>query len=234
MSAPRSPVFAYLKQPSMVDFPGRMAAVFFTSGCNFHCGFCHNATLMGKSRAGLPWEKLDAACRHFKENWVTGAAITGGEPTLEPGLAEVIDFFKARGLAVKVDTNGTHPEAIRALIPKVDCLAMDVKASLAAYPELTGWKDVEKIRESIGLIKGMGERGILRTTIIEPFHTDAMMREIGELIAGAAFYQMQPFVPREDLPGEAYRHRPRTSAARLEELRILMRPYAKQIEIRGA
>lgn len=234
MTARLSPVFAYLKQPSMVDFPGRMAAVFFTSGCNFSCGFCHNATLMGKSRTGLSWDKLDAACRHFKENWVTGAAITGGEPTLIPGLGEVIDFFKARGLAVKVDTNGTHPDAIRAILPKVDCVAMDVKASLAAYPELTGWKNVEKIRESVGLVKGMGERGILRTTIIEPFHTDAMMLEIGALIEGASLYQMQAFVPREDLPGEAYRNRPRTSAARLEALRLLMRPFAKKIEIRGA
>ncbi len=233
MTAGPSPCFAYLRHPSMVDFPGHVGAVFFTSGCNFHCGFCHNAALMGHVRPGLSWEKLDAACRKFKENWVTGAAITGGEPTLDSGIEDLVRFFKERGLDVKVDTNGTHPEAIRRLIPLVDCLAMDVKSSLEAYPALTGWTDTGKIRESIDLIKGLGEKGVLRTTIIESFHTDAMMKEIGSLIDGAAFYQMQAFVPREDLPDPEFRRLPRTSVVRLEALKELMRPYAGKIIIRG-
>jgi pyruvate formate lyase activating enzyme len=233
MTAALSPVFAYLRQPSMVDFPGRLAGVFFTSGCNFRCGFCHNASLMGREKPGLPWEKLEEACRQFKENWVTGAAITGGEPALAPDLGALIRFFKDRGLAVKVDSNGSHPDILRKRIPDIDCLAMDVKASLESYPEAAGWADTGKIRESIGLVKGMGERGLLRTTIIESFHTDAMMHQIGALIDGAARYQMQAFVPRDTLPGEAFRTMPRTSAARLEALRELMKPYAKRVEIRG-
>jgi pyruvate formate lyase activating enzyme len=217
----------------MVDFPGRMAGVFFTSGCNFTCGFCHNATLMGRHKAGLSWEKLDTACRGFKKDWVTGAAITGGEPSLAAGVDGLIRFFKERGLAVKMDSNGSRPDVLRELIPMVDCLAMDVKASLEAYPDVVGWRETDKIRESIGLVKSMGERGLLRTTIIESVHTDGMMHRIGALIEGADLYQMQPFVPREDLPGEAYRQAKRTSAARLEALRELMKPYAKRVEIRG-
>jgi pyruvate formate lyase activating enzyme len=34
-----SPVFGILQNASMVDYPGKMAAVFFLSGCNFRCGF---------------------------------------------------------------------------------------------------------------------------------------------------------------------------------------------------
>jgi pyruvate formate lyase activating enzyme len=229
-----SPVFAYLKQPSMVDFPGRLAAVFFTSGCNFTCGFCHNASLMGSEKTGLSWEKLDDACRRFKANWVTGAAVTGGEPTLQPGLADLIRFFKERGLAVKIDSNGSRPEVLREIIPLVDCLAMDIKIPLEDYPAQMGWADTEKIRESIGLVKSMGERGILRTTIMESVHTDEAMRRIGSLIEGAAVYRMQPFVPREDLPGEAFRTKPRTSVERLEALGELMKPYVKRVDIRGS
>ena len=233
MTAGLSPVFAYLRHPTMVDFPGRLAAVFFTSGCNFRCGFCHNASLMGHIRPGLPWDKLEAAVHTFKKSWVTGVAITGGEPTLEPGLGALIRFFQERGLAVKFDTNGTRPEVLRELAPILDGVAMDVKASLAAYPELTGWTDTDTIRESIGIVKGLGEKGVLRTTIITPFHTDAMMREIGSLIDGAATYQMQAFVPRDDLPDPAFRTLARTTTERLEALRDLMRPYAKNILIRG-
>ncbi len=233
MTAGASPVFAYLRHPTMVDFPGRLAAVFFIAGCNFRCGFCHNASLMGHTRPGLPWDKLEGAVRKFKAGWVTGAAITGGEPTLEPALGDLIRFFKERGLAVKFDTNGTRPEVLRELAPLADGVAMDVKASLAAYPELTGWTDTETIRESIGIVKGLGKKGVLRTTIITPFHTDAMMREIGAMIDGATTYQMQAFVPRDDLPGLEFRTLARTTNERLVALRELMRPFAKQIVIRG-
>lgn len=233
MTEGASPVFAYLRQPSMVDFPGRMAGVFFTSGCNFSCGFCHNASLMGHVQPGLSWEKLEKAVSHFKANWVTGAAITGGEPALAPGIDALIRFFKERGLAVKIDSNGSRPAVLRTLIPLVDCLAMDVKVSLDAYPDTAGWADTEAIRESIDLVRGMGGKGMLRTTIIDSIHTDEMMHKIGALIEGAAVYQMQPFVPREDLPGPAYRHLPRTSVERLESLRTLMKPYVKRVLIRG-
>ena len=39
--APLSPVYGVLQNASMVDFPGKLAAVFFLTGCNFQCGFCH-------------------------------------------------------------------------------------------------------------------------------------------------------------------------------------------------
>ncbi len=234
MTAAVSPVFAYLRHPSLVDYPGRLAAVFFITGCNARCGFCHNAALMGRSRPGLPWEQLEAAVSAFRQNWVTGAVITGGEPTLAPGLGDLIRFFKARGLAVKLDTNGTRPDILRALVPLLDGVAMDVKASLEAYPALTGWQDPDPIRKSIAIVKGLGPNGLLRTTILTPFHTDAMMREIGVLISGAAVYQMQAFMPRDDLPDPAFRALPRTAPERLEALRALMQPFVQTVLIRGA
>ena len=233
MNTGLSPAFAYLRQPTMVDFPGRLAAVVFVAGCNFRCGFCHNASLMGRPRPGLSWDKLEAAVRAFKKNWVTGVAITGGEPTLDPGMPDLVRFFKERGWAVKLDTNGTNPERLRDLAPLLDSVAMDVKASLEAYPELTGWPDPTPIRESLEIVKGMGEKGLLRTTILDPFHTDAMMHAIGRLIAGAAAYQMQAFVPRDDLPDPGFRTLARTTPERLAALQALMRPYAKTIMIRG-
>ena len=97
-------VYAYLEKPSMVDYPKHFAAVFFTSGCNFTCGFCHNAMLMGRKQAGLSWEKLETAGAKFKKDWVNGVVITGGEPTCAGNLNELINFFKQFGFAVKRDT----------------------------------------------------------------------------------------------------------------------------------
>lgn len=229
-----SPVYAYLEKPSTVDYPRRFAAVFFVSGCGFSCGFCHNASLMGRKQEGLSWERLESACIHFSRNWVNGVVITGGEPTETEELPELIRFFKTRfDFAVKLDTNGARPERLAACLPLVDYVAMDIKCGMSAYPELVGFSDTDKIRESVRLIRSRARDYEFRTTVIEPVHTDAQMQEIRTLIQGSRRYAMQAFVPRDDLPGESYRTLPRTTAARLHRLKELMSGCAEEILLRG-
>jgi len=227
-----SPAYAFLRNPSMVDFPGHLAGVFFVAGCNFRCGFCHNAELLGRPRPGLPWARLEEACRRFRDNWVTGAVITGGEPTLSPDLPALVDFFRERGFAVKLDTNGSRPTALPPLLPLLESVAMDVKCSLPRYPELTGWKDTEAIAESVRLLKSWG-RCEFRTTVIGPVHSDDDMHEIGRLLEGAPLYALQPFIPRDNLPDPALRTVPATPASRLAELRDLMAGYVARVVVRG-
>ena len=31
---------------SLIDYPGRVAAVVFLAGCNLRCGYCHNSILV--------------------------------------------------------------------------------------------------------------------------------------------------------------------------------------------
>jgi len=229
-----SPVYAFLEKPSLIDYPGCLCGVFFLSGCNFSCGFCHNASLMGAKQKGLPWSRLEEVCHTFKKEWVDAICITGGEPTLATDLIELIDFFRGFGFKIKLDTNGGCPEFLKECLPLVDYVAMDIKAGLSAYPELTGFKDTDKIRESVRLIMESGKEYEFRTTVIETIHTDEQMREIGELIKGAKRYALQAFVPQDTLPGEEFRELKRTRPARLRELHELMTPYADEIIVRGA
>jgi pyruvate formate lyase activating enzyme len=226
-------VYAYLRQPSLVDYPGYPAAVFFLSGCNFVCRYCHNPALMRRRQAGLSWERLRQACAHFREEWTAAAAITGGEPTLAVDLPDVIDFFRAQKWRVKLDTNGSFPEALARVLPRVDYVALDVKASPARYRELTGFGEVDRIRESIALLKGGDTDYELRTTLIEPFHDDAQLHEMAELVRGARRFVLQPFVPRPDMPDESFRLLPRTSPDRLREAAALLTGCANEILIRG-
>lgn len=227
-------LYAFLKQPSMVDYPGRMAAVFFTTGCNFTCGYCHNPLLMRRRQVGLTWERLEAVCREFTDNWTTAAVITGGEPTHAPDLGEITAFFKKIGWLVKLDTNGSRPDVLGVHLSEVDYVAMDVKAGASRYRELTGFADVERILESIEVLKSGGTDYELRTTLIESFHDDAQLLEMAGMIRGAKRYVLQPFVPKEEMPDEEYRTLPRTSPSRLEEARDLMRDCAEEVLIRGA
>ncbi|MEN7972530.1 MAG: anaerobic ribonucleoside-triphosphate reductase activating protein [Verrucomicrobiota bacterium] len=230
-----SPIYAYLEKPSMVDYPRHFAAVFFISGCGFSCGFCHNAALMGGKQAGLSWNKLGAACDKFKKDWINGVVITGGEPTSDSNLVELIRFFKDRfGFDVKLDTNGSNPQRLAECLPLVDYVAMDVKCGFSGYPEVAGYSDIEKIQKSIDLIRFEAKDYEFRTTIIDTIHTNEQMDEVKKIVAGSKRYALQAFIPRDELPEEKYRNLSRTTSARLHELKDRMAGCAGEILLRGA
>jgi pyruvate formate lyase activating enzyme len=228
-----SPVYGYLKNPTMVDFPGHLSAVFLVSGCNFRCGFCHNAALLGRSQKTLPWEQLRETAHRFAAQWVNGAVISGGEPTLAAGLPDLVRFLKQFGWAVKLDTNGSRPADVAASLPLLDSVSMDIKAGLSAYPEVTGFDDVEEITRTVDLLRRSPIDYEFRTTLLGPVHTNEQMLEIADMIRGARRYVLQPFVPQEHLPDSRYRSEPRTPPSRLAEVKALVAGCADEIVIRG-
>jgi pyruvate formate lyase activating enzyme len=228
-----SPVVAYLHGPSMIDFPGRLALVAFVAGCNLRCGYCHNPALLGPPRAGLAWAQLEALVARFAAQWVDAVAVTGGEPTFSPGLPDLLRFFKRAGWAVKLDTNGSLPAVLEQCLPLVDFVAMDIKVGPSAYGQFTGFTDTEAIRRSIALVRQCALYEF-RTTILESVHDDNQMREIGELIAGADRYVLQPFVPRDDLPDHRLRDEQRPRLDRMQHIAAMMLPYVKEVILRGA
>ena len=76
-----SPVVAFLKQPTLVDYPGHLAVVCFLSGCNFRCGYCHNAALLAAPRAGLPWDRLERLGLEYRfiAEFLEGKIRTGND-----------------------------------------------------------------------------------------------------------------------------------------------------------
>lgn len=228
-----SPVYAWLRNPSMVDFPGRLASVFFVAGCNFSCGFCHNAELMGAPRPGVSWEKLGTVCRRFTDDWVTAAVITGGEPTLASSLPELIRFLKGFGLKVKLDTNGSCPEMLAECLPLIDYVAMDIKTGPEGYYELTGLHDTNALRASIALIKQAASDYEFRTTLIEGVHDEHQMLTVSALMAGAKRYVIQPFVPSDVLPDSRFRTIPRTSYRMLTEIAASFKNVVGEVIVRG-
>ena len=233
MNSETSPVYGFLKRPSMVDYPGKLAAVCFTSGCNFRCGFCHNAALLGEVKPGFDWEKLRKTCQNFRRQWVDGVVITGGEPTLAPNIMELVRFFKEQGFAVKLDTNGSKPEIVKTLLPYVDSIAMDVKCAPETYPLLTKFRKTDRVAESISIIRTKARDYEFRTTVIDDIHHLDEMRQIGELIKGARRYVLQPFIPRDDLLDEELRRKKRTAPDHLKKCAHLMQPYAADVVVKG-
>ena len=182
----------------MVDYDGKIACTVFTGGCNFRCPFCHNGSLVvGDVKAQeIPLEEVFAYLEKRK-GLVDAVCVTGGEATLQPGLAEFYAQVRDLGYATKLDTNGLRPQVLKDLLDKnlLDYVAMDIKNSKGKYALTTGVKDVDlaKIDESVNILKNSTIDYEFRTTLIKEFHTQDDMKEIAEWISGAKRYFMQHY-----------------------------------------
>ena len=105
----------FMKQ-SFVDFPATIAAVIFTSGCNLNCWYCHNRQLIDGTQEDYTLEEI-LEFLESRKGFIDGVVISGGEPTLQPDLFDVILTLKSRGFKVKLDTNGTNPQILRQVLP---------------------------------------------------------------------------------------------------------------------
>ena len=99
---------------SLIDFPGRIAAVLFTQGCSFRCPWCHNAELVLPERFAEPldpdavWGRLRA-----RRGMLDGVVLTGGEPRIAKGIHELAAALNAAGKHFTIETAGTvAPEGI--------------------------------------------------------------------------------------------------------------------------
>jgi len=208
---------------TLVDFPGKVAATVFTQGCNFRCGFCHNPELVCRQLFQTPvpvQEVLDHLDN--RRGKLQGVVITGGEPTLQKGLLDFIVRVKDMDFAVKLDTNGSHPEILSSLIKRhlIDYIAMDVKSSWAKYSRAAGVAcDTQKIRESIDLIMASGLPYQLRTTLVKEFCSSDDLHDIQCSIRDADHYVLQPFVPSSKMVDPRFNRQSRYTGAEIETLK---------------
>ncbi len=174
-----------LHKHSLIDYPGQIAAVVFTQGCNFRCPYCHNPSLVYPQQYGpviATEEVLEFLQR--RQGLLDGVVISGGEPLLQQGLERFISSVKQMGYKVKLDTNGSMPEKLHALLDKelLDYVAMDYKAPLRAYSRVTSVEvDTEKIRNSIVYIVGSGVQYELRTTLYSGLGLSSIVDIVREL-----------------------------------------------------
>jgi len=186
-----------LQKNSLIDFPGTVACVVFTSGCNFCCPYCHNPDL---ARGKMPPEtpaitEADVfAFLEKRKGMLDGVVITGGEPSLHRDLDGFCFKIKNMGYKIKLDTNGSHPGVLSRLLRRqlLDFVAMDIKTSLDRYDGLgRGDFQADAIMESVKLIMDTAPAYEFRTTCVRPFIDETIMVDIGGMIKGASHYVLQ-------------------------------------------
>lgn len=193
-----------LQKLTLLDYPEKVACTVFTSGCNFRCPFCHNASLVThvESENNIPMDEIMYFLKK-RQKVLDGICVTGGEPLLQKDLEEFILQVKALGYDVKLDTNGSNTEKLRDLVEEklVDYVAMDLKNSKEKYGQTIGMTDydMKNIYNSVDYLMSGVVPYEFRTTVVREFHDREDFQAISKWIKGADRYYLQEFKDSGDL-----------------------------------
>ena len=224
-----------LNKTTLLDYPGKVAAVLFLGSCNFRCPFCQNSSLVlhADREPEIPRTEVLAFLKK-RQGILEGVCITGGEPTLSDDLEDLIREIRALGYAVKLDTNGSRPYVLKDLVKKglIDKIAMDIKACPENYGRTSGllYPDLDSIKESAAFLLEGHVDYEFRTTVVKELHTAQDFHEIGQWLKGAKAYYLQAYKDSEGVlqPGFCS-----YSPEELEEFRSILLKTIPSVEIRG-
>lgn len=190
---------AGMQKLTLLDFPGVVACTLFTAGCNFRCPWCHNAGLV------LPEEMADRLIDSGevlsflakRKGVLDGVCVTGGEPLLQAELPDFLRRVKDLGYRVKLDTNGSFPDRLEALVREklVDRVAMDIKNGPSRYAGTVGLRslDLSAVTASKDFLLSDAVDYEFRTTVVRGLHTEESLLEAADWIQGTKLWFLQQF-----------------------------------------
>ena len=188
---------------SLLNYPGKAACTVFTSGCNFRCPWCHNSGLVREETPAIDPEEIFSYLRKRK-GLLENVCISGGEPMMNDDLLSFLRELKHLGYAVKIDTNGSFPERLEQIISEkcAGYIAMDVKNTPAKYAGTIGLTDapLDRILQSVSLLKQGRIEYEFRTTIIAEYHNAEDITQIASRLKGAGIWYLQPFQDSPEVP----------------------------------
>lgn len=192
-----------LQKVSLIDYPGKIAAAIFTQGCNFRCPYCHNPDLVPPESRGDLFPVAEVlAFLEKRRGRLDGVVLTGGEPTLQPGLPEFLETVRAMGYPVKLDTNGSNPGILEKLLGRgfLDYVAMDLKAPEGKYGLFSGPAvPFSRIAKTMNLIRHSGVPFEFRTTVVPSLLSEEDLLAVTDTLAPADRFVLQRFVPSRTL-----------------------------------
>ena len=225
-----------MEKLSLVDYDGKIATTLFTGNCNFRCGFCHNSPLVVdfKNLPEIPHEEIFDYLQKRK-GVLEGVCISGGEPTLESDLGDFCYKIKQLDYPIKLDTNGTNPSLVKNLVKDklIDYVAMDIKNSKQNYSNVIGYDkyDTDKIEQMVEFLLSGSIDFEFRTTLIENYHDEKSIVDIGKWIKGAKKYFLQIFKQGDNCLNS--KNLKPVSENKVKEFVNLLHPYVPNVKTRG-
>lgn len=238
---------AGLQKMTLLDYPGEIACIIFTQGCNLRCPFCQNPDLvvpeLFPETELLPEEEFFEFLDR-RQGKLTGVVISGGEPTIHADLPRFMEKIHEKGYLVKLDTNGLNPEALAGILQRglADYVAMDVKNTPEKYAMTVGLREAcvgdlwKKAQESISLLMKSGIPYEFRTTVVEGLHTEEDILQMAKLLEGAGAWYLQQFLSDRELVADFAQDdlvMSTPSPSALERMRELAAPFVPAVKTRG-
>jgi len=189
-------IIAGIQKTTLIDYPGKIAATVFLSGCNFRCPWCYSSELVLpekiKKQPSIS-KKEFFSFLNKRKGLLDAIVICGGEPTINNDLPDFIKEIKKLGYLVKLDTNGSNPKMLRQLISErlIDYVAMDIKLPKKRYSEL--FLSIDDIQKSIDMLKKDNIDYEFRSTVLPDVHTKKDILSMAKWISGAKKYYLQNF-----------------------------------------
>lgn len=229
---------AGFNKTTMLDWDGKVACMIYLAGCDFRCPYCHNRGIVTESEKieAVDEESIFDYIRRNKD-FLDGAVISGGEPTINKDLYKLLKRLKDLGMKIKLDTNGYHPDVLEDLIGAgyIDMIAMDLKAPLTKerYSAVAGTDiDTDRLKRSIKIIMDSGIDYEFRTTCSPILVKPEDINEIGKEIKGAKNYHLQQFRPKICLDQRLELIDPYKESIILQ-MAETAKKYAKNVRVRG-
>lgn len=183
------------------DWPGRRTTTVLLSGCDFTCPYCFDPEHVGKRRSTTSVALIAEQIARRADS-LEGVVVSGGEPTISSALRPLLEALAEMHLPVKLDTNGSSPQALASLLRDklVGFVSLDVKTTPQRYDRIAGsaraW---ERIERSIAIVLASGVDHEFRTTCY-PFAVPAAeIPSIAARLVGGRRFVLQQFEPRRTL-----------------------------------
>lgn len=180
-----------------VDFPGRLAAVFFCLGCTWRCPYCHNPELQPFS--GMPvieWAKI-VEFLESRRKLLDGIVFSGGEPLWQDGLFDAMNQVKSMGFVVGLHTAGADSKRLEKVLPLVDWIGFDIKVPFEFYDERIPNAKGQEALKSLEKILASGVEFEARTTLDPRLISVPELRKLAQQISrmGVKTYALQEYRP---------------------------------------
>ena len=92
--------------------------------------------------------------------------FSGGEPTLQAGLAAAMREVRAMGYQIGLHTAGIDPSRLREVLPLVDWVGLDIKTTFDDYTGVSGAPHSgRRARQSLAVLLESGVAYEVRTTV---------------------------------------------------------------------
>ena len=177
---------------TLLDYPHKAACIFWFVGCNMRCQYCYNPDIVfGKGKISVE----DAVSfLKSRKGLLQAVVLSGGECSIHKDVKTIAQKAKDLGYLVKIDTNGSSPKTLSALLDEdlIDYVSLDLKALEADFRAITAASTFHAFEESYRILQSSNISFEVRSTVHSALHSraniEAMIEYLYELNYRGIYY----------------------------------------------